>query len=251
MMRVKLLLILQNMLSHNRFVFNSCKHYKDKKSFNFTSKFENLFYPKQVFPYNNNTSFSIITKIALNKIIIITAPSGSGKTTIVKQLLQRSAKLAFSISACTRMPRPGEVDGKDYYFLTEAAFKNKIEEDAFIEWEMVYTGKYYGTLKTEVNRIWDNEQAPLVDIDVIGALNIKKQYGEKSISIFIKAPSVEELRNRLEARGTESPQTLQERLDKAAYELSFAEQFDTIIVNDNLDRAIEETLQVIDAFIRQ
>ena len=185
----------------------------------------------------------------LNKIIIITAPSGSGKTTIVKQLLQRSSKLAFSISACTRMPRPGEVDGKDYYFLTETAFKDKIEEDAFIEWEMVYTGKYYGTLKTEVNRIWGNEQAPLVDIDVIGALNIKKQYGEKSISIFIKAPSVEELRNRLEARGTESPQTLQERLDKAAYELSFAEQFDRIIVNDNLDRAIEETLKIIDAFI--
>jgi guanylate kinase len=141
------------------------------------------------------------------------------------------------------------VNGKDYYFLTETEFKDKIGEDAFIEWEMVYTGKYYGTLKTEVNRIWDNDQAPLVDIDVIGALNIKKQYGEKSISIFIKAPSVAELRNRLEARGTESPQTLQERLDKAAYELSFAEQFDTIIVNDNLDRAIEETLQVIDAFI--
>lgn len=185
----------------------------------------------------------------MNKIIIITAPSGSGKTTIVKQLLQRSPKLAFSISACTRTPRPGEVNGKDYYFLTETEFKDKIGEDAFIEWEMVYTGKYYGTLKTEVNRIWDNDQAPLVDIDVIGALNIKKQYGEKSISIFIKAPSVAELRNRLEARGTESPQTLQERLDKAAYELSFAEQFDTIIVNDNLDRAIEETLQVIDAFI--
>jgi len=187
----------------------------------------------------------------LNKIIIITAPSGSGKTTIVKQLLQRSSKLGFSISACTRMPRPGEVHGKDYYFLSENEFKNKIEEDAFIEWEMVYTGKYYGTLKTEVNRIWDNDRAPLVDIDVIGALNIKKQYGEKSISIFIKAPSVEELRKRLEARGTESPQTLQERLDKAAYELSFAEQFDTIIVNDDLDRAIEETLQVIETFIGQ
>jgi len=187
----------------------------------------------------------------LNKIIIITAPSGSGKTTIVKQLLQRSSKLAFSISACTRTPRPGEIHGKDYYFLTEPEFKDKIGEDAFIEWEMVYTGKYYGTLRTEVDRIWSEEKAPLVDIDVIGALNIKQQYAEKSISIFIKAPSVDELRNRLEARGTESVQTLQERLDKAAYELSFAEQFDRIIVNDNLERAIEETLEVIDAFLNQ
>jgi guanylate kinase len=187
----------------------------------------------------------------LNKIIIITAPSGSGKTTIVKQLLQRSSKLAFSISACTRTPRPGEVHGKDYYFLTEPEFKVKIEENAFIEWEMVYTGKYYGTLKTEVDRIWSEDKAPLVDIDVIGALNIKSQYAEKSISIFIKAPSVEELRNRLEARGTESPQTLQERLDKAAYELSFAEQFDQIIVNDNLERAIEEALSLIEKFVNQ
>ncbi len=187
----------------------------------------------------------------MNKIIIITAPSGSGKTTIVKQLLQRSEKLAFSISACTRTPRPGEVHGKDYYFLTEPEFKDKIEANAFIEWEMVYTGKYYGTLRTEVDRIWSEEKAPLVDIDVLGALNIKSQFAEKSISIFIKAPSVDELRNRLEARGTESPQTLQERLDKAAYELSFAEQFDCIIVNDNLERAIEETLEVIDAFVNQ
>jgi guanylate kinase len=187
----------------------------------------------------------------LNKIIIITAPSGSGKTTIVKQLLQRSSRLAFSISACTRMPRPGEVHGKDYYFLTEPEFKEKIEGNAFIEWEMVYTGKYYGTLRTEVDRIWGEDKAPLVDIDVLGALNIKSQYAEKSISIFIKAPSVDELRNRLEARGTESPQTLQERLDKAAYELSFAEQFDRLIVNDNLERAIEETLEVIEAFVNQ
>lgn len=185
----------------------------------------------------------------LNKIIIITAPSGSGKTTIVKQLLQRSPQLGFSISACTRMPRPGEVDGKDYYFLTEADFKEKIDEDAFIEWEMVYTGKYYGTLKTEVDRIWGNNKAPLVDIDVVGALNIKKMYGEKSISIFIKAPSIEELRRRLEARGTESPQTLEERIDKAAGELTFAEQFDKIVVNDNLERAIEETLEIIQTFL--
>ncbi len=187
----------------------------------------------------------------LDKIIIITAPSGSGKTTIVKQLLQRSPDLAFSISACTRSPRPGEVHGKDYYFLTEADFKQKIEEDAFVEWEMVYTGKYYGTLKSEVDRIWKDDKAPLVDIDVLGALNIKSQFTDKAIALFIKAPSIEELRARLTARGTETPQTLQERLDKAAYELSFADRFDRIIVNDNLEKAIEETLQVIRDFLQK
>lgn len=166
-------------------------------------------------------------------------------------MLQRSAHLGFSISACTRNPRPGEIHGKDYYFLEETDFKQKIEENAFIEWEMVYTGKYYGTLKSEVNRIWDDNKAPLVDIDVLGALNIKSQYEEKSISLFIQAPSIEELRKRLVARGTESPQTLQERLDKAEYELSFADRFDCIIVNDDLERAIEETLVVIEEFLKK
>ncbi len=186
----------------------------------------------------------------MNKIIIITAPSGSGKTTIVKRLLERDPNLTFSISACTRKPRPGEQHGKDYYFLTEEDFKSKIGEDAFIEWEMVYTGKYYGTLKTEVDRIWSDNRAPLVDIDVLGALNIKSQYPDSSLSLFIKAPSTEELRKRLEARGTETEQTLKERLDKAAYELGFADRFDRIIVNDNLEQAIAETIEVIDAFLK-
>lgn len=187
----------------------------------------------------------------MNKIIIITAPSGSGKTTIVRQLLQRTPDLGFSISACTRNPRPGEVDGKDYYFLTEADFRQKIEEEAFIEWEMVYTGKYYGTLRSEVSRLWSEGKAPLVDIDVVGALNIKSQYGDQAISLFIQAPSVEELKRRLETRGTESPEMLQERLDKAAYELSFADRFDRIVVNDNLERAIEETMAIISKFLQK
>jgi len=187
----------------------------------------------------------------LNKIIIITAPSGSGKTTIVKQLLQRVPQLAFSISACTRNPRPGEVHGKDYYFLDEGDFKRKIEENAFVEWEMVYTGKYYGTLKSEVDRIWSEGKAPLVDIDVLGALNIKSQYPRQSISLFIKAPSIDALRERLTARGTETPQTLEERLDKAAYELGFADRFDRIIVNDDLEQAIAETISVIDDFLQK
>lgn len=187
----------------------------------------------------------------MNKIIIITAPSGSGKTTIVKRLLQATPLLAFSISACTRTPRPGEVDGRDYYFLTEAAFKKKIEEQAFIEWEMVYTGKYYGTLKSEVNRIWQNGQAPLVDIDVQGALNIKSIFQQRSIALFIKAPSMEELERRLITRGTESAQALKERLDKAADELTFADRFDHVIVNDNLDQAIADTLQIIESFLKE
>ena len=185
----------------------------------------------------------------MNKIIIITAPSGSGKTTIVKRLLEKSSSLAFSISACTRNPRPGEVDGKDYYFLEEQDFKQKIEDGAFIEWEMVYTGKYYGTLKSEVGRIWNEGRAPLVDIDVQGALNIKSQYPEQSLSLFIKAPSIPELKNRLVNRGTETEHSLKERLDKAEYELSFADQFDRIIVNDDLERAIAETMSVISEFL--
>lgn len=185
----------------------------------------------------------------MNKIIIITAPSGSGKTTIVRELLKRSDYLAFSISACTRQPRANEVNGKDYYFLTEAAFQQKIAENAFIEWEMVYTGKYYGTLKSEINRMWEEGKTPLVDIDVAGALNIKEQFGTAALSLFIKAPSIDELRNRLSKRGTESEESLQERLDKAAYELTFSEKFDEIVVNDNLETAIGEIQLLIEKFI--
>jgi guanylate kinase len=185
------------------------------------------------------------------KIIIITAPSGSGKTTLVKRLLAASPALAFSISACTRAPRTGEMDGRDYYFLTEPEFKQKIDDDAFVEWEMVYTGKYYGTLKSEMDRIWASGRTPLVDIDVKGALAIQEQYPDNSLSIFIKAPSLEVLRERLIARGTESPQMLEERVAKAEYELMAAPEFDLIIVNDDLETATAELLRTAQTFIEQ
>lgn len=183
------------------------------------------------------------------KIVIVTAPSGSGKTTLVKRLLATYPKLAFSISACTRQPRAGEVHGKDYYFYTEEEFKQLIAEDAFVEWEMVYTGKYYGTLKTEMERIWSNGQAPLVDIDVLGAITLQKKYPDNSISLFIQAPSIDELRNRLIKRGTETLETLEERIKKAEFELSHAPQFDHIIINDDLEKATEELITTIEQFL--
>lgn len=188
--------------------------------------------------------------IALNgKIIIITAPSGSGKTTLVKRLLQAVPGLTFSVSACTRNPRDGEQDGRDYYFLGADAFRQKIEEDAFIEWEMVYEGKYYGTLKTELERIWALGHSPLVDIDVKGALAIQEKYPDNSLTIFIQAPSLDALRERLVNRGTETPHTLEERVSKAYFELSFAPQFDRIIVNDEIEEAAAELIDVVRDFI--
>jgi guanylate kinase len=196
-------------------------------------------------------SISKIRRIVVpNRIIIITAPSGSGKTTLVKRLLQAMPNLAFSISACTRSPRTGELDGRDYYFLTEPEFKSRIDTDEFVEWEMVYTGKYYGTLKSELQRIWDEGRTPLVDIDVKGALAIQEQYPDESLSIFIKAPSLEILRERLISRGTESAQMLEERLAKAEYELMAAPEFDRIIVNDDLEKATQELMQLAQNFIR-
>lgn len=201
---------------------------------------------RRLFLLNHNL-ITIILKN--NKIIIITAPSGSGKTTLVKRLLNTTEQLSFSISACTRTPRVGEQHGKDYYFYSESDFKQLIDENAFAEWEMVYTGKYYGTLKSELQRIWQNGRYPLVDIDVQGALAIQNAYPDTSISIFIQAPSLEELHKRLTARGTETPETLVERINKAAYELTFADKFDTIIVNDDLEAATAELLRTVEEFI--
>jgi guanylate kinase len=187
--------------------------------------------------------------VSPQSIIIITAPSGSGKTTLVRRLLAEMPGLAFSVSACTRAPRNGEVDGQDYYFLNEQDFKARIDRDEFVEWEMVYTGKYYGTLKQELARIWAEGRTPLVDIDVKGALAIQDQYPNQSLSIFIKAPSLEVLRERLITRGTESAQMLEERLAKAEYELMAAPEFDRIVVNDDLERATTELIALAQDFI--
>ena len=185
-----------------------------------------------------------------NKIIIITAPSGAGKTTIVKKLLSAMPQLAFSISATTRIARDTEVDGQDYYFLTQEDFHQKIEHHAFAEYEMVYAGKYYGTLKSELQRIWNNNRIPMVDIDVKGALSIKEKYNGAALTIFIAPPTLDALRVRLSERGTETQASLEERLGKARYEMSFSHEFDEIVVNDELERAYAEVKALVQAFLQ-
>ena len=183
------------------------------------------------------------------KLIVVSAPSGSGKTSIVKEMLAADLGLEFSISACSRSPRGNETNGRDYYFLPQADFKSKIANEEFVEWEEVYPGSYYGTLKSEITRIWEKGNHVIFDVDVVGGLNIKKQYPRHCLSIFIKAPSVAELENRLRNRCTDSEEIIKQRIQKAEYELSFAPQFDRIIVNDVLDDAIKETCQEIKHFI--
>ncbi len=185
-----------------------------------------------------------------NKILIITAPSGAGKTSITRYLMNRFPdKLAFSISAATRQPRGQEKDGVDYFFMSETDFRKKIDEDAFVEWEMVYAGKYYGTLKSELERIWSEGRVPLLDIDVKGAVNVQKQYPGQTLSMFIEPPSLEELRRRLESRGTETPASLSDRLNKANYELGFKENFNFVIINDLLPRACSEAEEILIRFL--
>lgn len=187
---------------------------------------------------------------AAGKIIIIAAPSGAGKTSITRYLLKHlSQHLAFSISAATRPPRNNEKHGVDYYFISVPDFKNKIQQNEFVEWEMVYEGKYYGTLKSEMERIWKQNKAPLLDVDVKGGIHVQQQYPETSLSLFIQPPSIEELKKRLEARGTETPESLQARINKASYELSFKDQFDKIIINDDLDIACKEAEEAVKKFI--
>jgi len=184
------------------------------------------------------------------KIIIFSAPSGTGKTTLVKWLLEQGLNLHFSISATSRQPRSTETDGKDYYFLSPEAFRQKITENAFLEWEEVYTDKFYGTLKSEVERILSEGKNVLFDVDVKGGLNIKKHFGVKALSIFVKPPSIEVLRQRLESRGTDSAEIIQERVNKAVYELTFAPQFDVVVINNKLDHAKQDCLKKIKDFLK-
>lgn len=185
------------------------------------------------------------------KIIIITAPSGAGKTTIVKHLLKRyENQLAFSVSAATRKARANETDGTDYYFISPEDFQHKIRENEFVEWEMVYEDKYYGTLKSELERIWNLGKTPVLDIDVKGALHVQKQFPETSLSIFIMPPSQEELQRRLESRGTETAESLKARINKAAYEMTFSRHFNAVVVNKVLEDACAEAETLVERFIK-
>ena len=185
-----------------------------------------------------------------HKIIIITAPSGAGKTSITRHLLKTFPdKLAFSISAATREKREYEKDGVDYHFITIEDFKEKIKNNAFIEWEMVYEGKYYGTLKSEIRRIWGGSKTPLLDIDVQGALHVQQQHPDNSLSIFIDPPSVDELKKRLSSRGTETTESMLARINKASYELTFKGHFNKIIVNDDLNKACREAEAIVAEFL--
>ena len=183
------------------------------------------------------------------KAIIITAPSGAGKTTLVKKLLASREDLAFSVSACTRNKREGEEDGRDYYFLDVREFQRKIRRNEFLEWEEVYTGMFYGTLRSEVDRIWNEGKAVIFDIDVKGAKHLKEQLGEKSRAIFIAPPSVEVLKERLQGRGTENEESLKKRVDKSLAEMTFEKNMDLTVVNDDLETAYRELSSLVDEFL--
>ena len=185
----------------------------------------------------------------MGKLIVISAPSGAGKTSIVHHLLKNMPELSFSVSACSREKRDNETHGKDYYFLGVEGFQNKIKEDAFLEWEEVYENQYYGTLKSEIERIWSEGKTVIFDVDVIGGLNIKKQYPKECLSLFIMPPSVDVLRERLSGRGSESEEKLEMRLAKAEQEISKNQEFDKVILNDDFGIACEETMKVITNFI--
>lgn len=185
------------------------------------------------------------------KLIVISAPSGAGKTSIVKHLLRAIPELRFSVSATTRKRRAGEIDGKDYYFLSVEQFKADREQDLLLEWQEVYDNQFYGTLKSEVDRICNGGSPVIFDVDVLGGINIKKYYGDEALSIFVMPPGLEELADRLAGRGTETAESLRKRLEKAAYEMSFATQFDTVILNDDLKIAQEETERKIRDFLQR
>lgn len=183
------------------------------------------------------------------KLLIITAPSGAGKTTIVRHLLETIPELSFSVSATNRPRRPMEINGRDYYFLTTKRFREMVEQGAFLEWEEVYTDQYYGTLRSEVSRIRSEGKVVIFDIDVQGALNLKKEYGDQALSIFIQPPSLEALIERLKNRKTEDAKSLQKRIDRATQELTFKDAFDLTIMNDDLNQALSYARTIVLEFI--
>ncbi len=183
------------------------------------------------------------------KCIIFSAPSGAGKTTIVRHLLEVDPRLEFSISACSRAPRKGEIDGKDYYFLGLETFKKAIEENAFIEWEEVYKDNFYGTMSSEIERIWANGKTVIFDVDVVGGLNIKKRFGDQALAIFVQPPNEGELENRLRYRSTETEEKIQMRMAKAKQELAESVHFDQVLLNENLETAFEEAEQLVSNFL--
>lgn len=184
------------------------------------------------------------------KVIIFSAPSGSGKSTIIKRLMQHEElRMAFSTSCTSRSPRPGEVDGRDYFFVTPDEFRARIAAGEFLEYEEVYEGRFYGTLKSQVEKQLAEGQNVVLDVDVKGGCNIKDYYGDRALSVFVRPPSVDELRRRLESRGTETAETIAKRIGRAEFELGFADRFDRVVVNDDLDAACRETLEIIRNFI--
>lgn len=186
------------------------------------------------------------------KLIVFSAPSGSGKTTIVRHLVKKFPILGFSISACTRDKRGrNEENGKDYYFLTPDEFRQKIVNQEFVEWEEVYEGNFYGTLKSEIDRIWSEGKIAIFDVDVKGGLSLKDYYKEKALTIFVKVPSIEELKERLKSRGTESEDSLSRRLFKVQFEMGFKDKFDVVLVNDNLEKTLERADKLVREFIEK
>jgi guanylate kinase len=185
------------------------------------------------------------------KLLIFCAPSGSGKSTIVQHLMRLDLRLAFSISATSREPRKGESHGREYYFISPEEFRKKIRNNEFVEWEEVYPDQYYGTLRSEVDRIWENGQHALFDIDVAGGVNLKRVYGDRALSVFVKPPSMDILEQRLRARGTDDEFSLQKRLGKAGFELTFAPQFDRVVVNDSLEAALAEAETLVRDFLSE
>ena len=184
------------------------------------------------------------------KLVILSAPSGSGKTTIAKHLLNSGLDLEFSVSACSRQKRKGEKDGVDYFFISPDEFKKKIDNNDFLEWEEVYPDHFYGTLRTEVEKIINSGKHAIFDVDVVGGLNIKNYYGDEALAVFIKPPDIDELERRLTSRSTDTEAKIRMRIDKARHEMSYADKFDIIIINDKLDRANKEAFDTIRTFLK-